>query len=1605
MENLFPNQPEAEEKRSIFNQTETPQTMGGLPVEAPLVSDDVLKTRATRYDLALGTNSEGYESTLSSLRAGRESELRATAQRAEKVALQKRRNSMVKSLLDEAAQSDKPFDKNAAGFITGLSQADFDELDGEPSEERRGIILEEMYADRVMNTLAAQMDDLQAAVEEDVEAALNTVDFSSRILTNQEIAQKNLEEMAAKYKDANPLTKALDFTETLIPGFSWWNLRDGLQTQDDDGSFFTGENLRDQVEYFYSLPPAQAKRELAEAMERRARDNVFDALAFASALVEYTRDERMLDNLFTAFDAADIVATVGVGKAVGAIRRAGKASANASLRAKSKQVIKNNRHATGPGGAASVVESAGDINSSAVLRALESTSASRNIDASTTSRLKAVVGNTASIFNPESFFRGQSRMSAGRASLMMELQKSGLRLFDTLTDVGRVDRLGVGEQAGKESKALQEAMAKTEELMNKEMNANNNVMDVQYVLPSESIDTVGKVSALVGRKGGQPFATPGAAKGAASRYGLLPDSFTVEELPTGGHGIRIDYDVKENGYSTIEALDTDLNNSPVNVTNMALNFFKGSKEVLSDGSNIQRLKATTGTQRIRRIVQESVAEVGKLSKKEHKRVSRAITHNRATVDEDGVKGKFFDTVDQLEDFYNRSFDRLPSDKEILAYFKLRQLSDFDYILRDISIYRDMALAGTRRITTKLKDRTGKEFETGVFNGFQIKSLPKFDSKTTFSIVVNDGKTTKAVQFKDLPARRRTQIERDIKDGKVTATQLYDPMNNSDVFGAVDGIKPNSKVSVVVSTNQKTGPLRLGNLPYKHGGHHDTTQNWYVKQRDFEGGGYRGDKSIFAIDSEKQARKLQAAVNRIRVMLKESPKHRITQEMIDFANDNLPFSAKQARALFYGGRRSFNPNEEFLVTRRGQKTTDVKDFGNYYNELESPHNPAYWTNRQYTQERDLGTVQTVKEEAGTMTTMPVDLVDPITSISRGIQQITEAGLLNDLKYYEGTNFVRQFGHLLNNNGRNPIAAILNPQWKGTSDPKELSAAKSAHAHLINILGQRGPEARWSDAVTTKLENFVYDSPGIGGQIVSKVALATTKDPTVFARKVAFHSKLGLFNPLQLVVQGQGVINIMAFSPQHGPAGAMAAILSRSLSASSGADNITKRFASWAMGQTPGEFEEAHKQMTKRGFDLIENANALIDDVGDEPLFNTTAGKFLDAGRIFFDQAEKFVRVTAWHTAVLEYRRANPGMLLTEGDWAKIANRADDLGVNMLRNSNSRAQSNSLATLPMQFFTYQQRLMELFLGRRVSAQQKMMAFAVYSGMYGVPTAGAAVVGVLPIYEMIKAEGERRGQSIDDNVVHSFLSGGAMKAVLQATTGEKYGFSESYGPGGLLMFKDIVENESFVDIMGGASISIARDVLKNMSPIVWYLDGLANPNTDVAYKITADDWMNLASNISSVNVFRKLISASQTHKYITRSGTSVTDLNTTTDRILHAFRIDKQEVSNTYTRLDIMKKEGEDLKGVQKDISTQLKRAITLVSNQQDNEAHKAFRNVQALVELHGLTSKQFGDIYKNVLKQFRDLDDQISLEFFIKNQKSNASDQRARSDKFIQERSGE
>jgi hypothetical protein len=437
----------------------------------------------------------------------------------------------------------------------------------------------------------------------------------------------------------------------------------------------------------------------------------------------------------------------------------------------------------------------------------------------------------------------------------------------------------------------------------------------------------------------------------------------------------------------------------------------------------------------------------------------------------------------------------------------------------------------------------------------------------------------------------------------------------------------------------------------------------------------------------------------------------------------------------------------------------------------------------------------------------------------------------------------------------------------------------------------------------------------------------------------------------------------------------------------------------LGISSDEFIASHKEMKRRGFDLIEDSNALVDDVIDTPLFKSGPGKMLDTGRFFFDQAEKFVRTTAWHTAFLEYKRANPNTRLLSGDYAKIANRADDLGANMLRNSNSVAQK-GLLSVPMQFFTYQQRLAELFLGKRIPFKDKMKAFAVYSAAYGIPTAAGAAT-MVPFYESFKEAMISRGQEYDENFVTSTLSGGVVKGILQAMTGEEYAVSEAYGPVGLTQFRDMFEDATMLEILGGASFSITGDFLKALSPMLWHAEGLFHADPQAGYKLTSDDWLDLASNVSTFNYFRRFASATETGKYMTRNDIPITNLDTRASQVLHMLRIDKQNVLDTFSRMKIMKSEKEALAQVQKEISEKMQLGYRLLAEGLTTEAEKEFQKVQALRSMFPMTHKQFTDSIGRALNANKNLDQQINQKWFLDRSTASPENSKRRFDQILKQ----
>src|SRR5690606_8883040 len=88
------------------------------------------------------------------------------------------------------------------------------------------------------------------------------------------------------------------------------------------GSWLVGNNLQDQVSYLYSLPPAQFKTALEEALKNLEDTNPLLARDFIDAVVSYSTSDRVFGNALDFIDVASVLpiskaAQVGKGFAKG----------------------------------------------------------------------------------------------------------------------------------------------------------------------------------------------------------------------------------------------------------------------------------------------------------------------------------------------------------------------------------------------------------------------------------------------------------------------------------------------------------------------------------------------------------------------------------------------------------------------------------------------------------------------------------------------------------------------------------------------------------------------------------------------------------------------------------------------------------------------------------------------------------------------------------------------------------------------------------------------------------------------------------------------------------------------------------------------------------------------------------------------------------------------------------------------------------------------------------------------------------------------------------------------------------------------------------------
>jgi hypothetical protein len=271
------------------------------------------------------------------------------------------------------------------------------------------------------------------------------------------------------------------------------------------------------------------------------------------------------------------------------------------------------------------------------------------------------------------------------------------------------------------------------------------------------------------------------------------------------------------------------------------------------------------------------------------------------------------------------------------------------------------------------------------------------------------------------------------------------------------------------------------------------------------------------------------------------------------------------------------------------------------------------------------------------------------------------------------------------------------------------------------------AEWAEKPITVFGEEIASAktPKFARNFVMNIA---QKDPFAAGRAAAFHALLGWFNPAQLFVQAQGAS--LAFS-LHPATAARDLRKGLGMTAVMYSDNPTYiRSVGKAMGLKGEEFAKMHELFLKAG--LRDSIRATADHSAAAQSYGIGLKAIKDAadrGLLFYRRGELFNRAYSFSAATEKWLGENAGktvMDIGDKELKDILDYTMHISMNMTR-ANRAAWQKGMFSLPTQFMQIQAKWVESMLptmfggNHKFSAAQRrkfmMMQFALY-GAAGVP-----------------------------------------------------------------------------------------------------------------------------------------------------------------------------------------------------------------------------------------------------------------------------------------------
>lgn len=1529
----------------------------------------VIDRRVEKYHFALGDErSPGKEALRDTIISGDEN-------------LERRRQALIQVSQDERTRQElvkkylqsQPADRKATASdleaLQRLSSTDLRSIAKNPD-----LLLERLYAVRQVNLGVDPRVVSEAEKELGVEGTQKVLDTTQNFLTRKEGFQRIQEEMQEKWGEAGLGSTVLNYAGQFVPLLSQFNKYNVVKGSKST-SLLPGNELKEQIEHLWLLPPDEAVVKAKEAVEDIAKRSTLDALTFAHALTSYSNSEQAIDNIFTGLDLVGL----GTGRAATAATR--------RLASSLREVVARNsgsRMAT----SVDLLEAQGKIKEAALEQTVRDITDVANKSGARVDSFDEIKQAVPSIMNPQAtFFSGTTNFSRDMVARLKTVMASNADtlLKAVVNDPVNITRLSEG------GPAMQAALRETEQLFNIQYpHLNNTVLDVgvRYSTETETLTNNSIAVFSIGDKAGGLWNTEKSARLAGELLYDLND-FAVKPRGNGWY-IEITKPIDETSDAVLNGLRIETRaTTPRTLTNAFFNLIRTPESTAPNA--IQRAKklTVTGASGLEAVMARMAEPLSGLGRRERTRLIEYTAQERAN-------RTFANSLGEFERNWQTQFNRRPSEKEATAYFTSRQINDIDYVARNLSIYKDKIRAGMEMHKIEFPDLKMKGH---TIEGKIVQNIEWIREETP-TVMTISGNSRNGVQV----LRSRQKVEEFLKanpGAKIIHLSQWgaETLEKLPNIGRVVGNR--GRPDFIITTNTTTSrPLSFRQIPYEAGGHRVYRDGWYISQpnirpvrgvnRDPENQ-YYGDLNVFFSDTETKARRFADRLEQARRLFLAGD-----QAALDaYARNNLPVSGDWVRGVFAPADQGgyLNPNIPILVRKSDTTTHDVHNlstqFANFRDKRSSYYDPFKGQiNLEFATRRN-EPVHAIDEVGGATPIYnlePAPFIDAITTVNRSARDVIENRYVDDLKIKQSQHFIAEFAEVLdwdmNKLNRNPMGALFNaPIKKDHPDRAAVAAAQTFRRQAIEFLNTKSDFEKVTDNVRQRLADSIYERMGTQSfEAVRPYLLARTADPVQFAKNVAFHTKLGFFNPVQLFLQAQTTAHIAGV---EGPMRAVQGVGVGSLMRMSRLNDnpaIINDLAnkSRIFGWTPEQFKESLEAYNRSGWGNVGREVAMLDDFSEGAVVKTKLGKFLDAGTVFFREGELFTRTTAWNASYMRWREANPTAVLDDKAISTILDRADLLTVNMTRASNASWQK-GIASVPTQFWAYQSRLMEQFIGGRLTNAEKARAFATYSALYGVPVAGSAAVGVWPIQETVEKYLQEKGIAKDDNVVAEILLRGIPDMALEALTGNDYNLGERYGPGGLSFFKDLYRGDkSALELFGGVSGTSLADFMSRVSPLVGSLYA-STVEDDTFFPVGLTHFNDLAKSVSTYSQVEKAWVAINTGKYLSKNKEFIENVDGWDAVFMGLTGLTPQSVNNMYMQLEQRK----DEKTFQKKFIDEAVRYYRLgISAEGDDERIEYFKKAKTRLIAGGLSPTQVSGVLQQAFKGYESKVEKVDRDFMTR-----------------------